>query len=520
MSSYGSLAEKLRQGIEAARKGDKVTAQKLLRQVVDGDHDNEVAWMWLASTIDNLNERKQALEQALRINPENTRAQEALNQLNTVLGVSATARKTSSAAPGRASRAPAASPAGSLRAALGDESPAGGRSSGFILIIVGALLAVGVLAAVIFGVINGRQPSPPNAATIAAQQVILNLTLAYTPIAEVRFPTETPFYGVIVTPDNLATLPPSFTPTFTPTPEPSATPTATPFPPSMFFLFFTSLGESGGQPALYRAAGDGTNEIEVGPASAGFDDVAVSPNGQLIAFVRTATYDKDGASVTAPELFVAPAGQPDQARQITQLGGSALSSPTWAPDSIQLMFVSNYDGEDELWTVTEDGNNLRQFTFNEFADRDPAWSPKGDVILYTSEQANRAGSGLTELFTISTDGLTVNQITDAEGSSYSPAWSPDGQFIVFASDRSGDGDIYIAEASGQAVRLLTSDDGGAEDRQPEFIPIGNSLVFLSNRGGNAFQFYMTDRRGSSISRLSDSGRDVLSYAYRPDPTLR
>ncbi len=498
-------SEKLRQGIEAARKGDKATAQKLLRQVVEIDKDNEIAWMWLASTMDNLQERKQALEQALRINPENTRAQEALNQLNAALGTTSPPRR-----PGRG---PGAVP--DIRSV--QQSSGGGTR--VLVAILATVVALGALALVIFAIINSRVPAPPNQATIAAQQALLNLTLAPTATIDPDTYTATPFYGVIVTPRNPVDLPPTFTPTFTPTDEPTATPTATPFPPSMVFLFFTSLG-SGGQPALYRSLGDGTSEAEVGSASLGFSDVAVSPDGRLIAFVRTVTYDKDGVSVTAPELFIAPAGTPDQARQATQIGASQMSSPTWAPDSIQLMFVSNFDGDAELWTITEDGNNLRQFTFNDFADRDPAWSPDGSVILYASEQANKAGSGLTELFTITADGQTITQITDAEGSSYSPAWSRDGKSIVFASDRSGDGDIYIAEASGQATRLLTSDDKGAEDRSPAFIPVGNNIVFLSNRGGDSFQLFMVDPRGTTVSRLSDSGRDVQSFAYRPDPTLR
>lgn len=77
----------------------------------------------------------------------------------------------------------------------------------------------------------------------------------------------------------------------------------------------------------------------------------------------------------------------------------------------------------ELWTTTDDGNNQQQITNNDFADRDPAWSPKGDVIVYASEQANGTGTGLTELFSITPDGITINQLTDANNSSYSPAWS-------------------------------------------------------------------------------------------------
>src|SRR5687768_16165591 len=45
------------------------------------DGDNEVAWMWYASVLDAVAEREHALRQVLDINPNNTRAREALARL-------------------------------------------------------------------------------------------------------------------------------------------------------------------------------------------------------------------------------------------------------------------------------------------------------------------------------------------------------------------------------------------------------------------------------------------------------
>jgi len=50
-------------------------------------------------------------------------------------------------------------------------------------------------------------------------------------------------------------------------------------------------------------SGDGTGDQPIGAATDGYSDIAYAPNGQLVAFVRTAKYDKNGTSVTAPELF-------------------------------------------------------------------------------------------------------------------------------------------------------------------------------------------------------------------------
>ncbi len=496
MAGTSGLQSKLQAGIEAARRGDRVNAQKLLRTVLDADPNNEVAWMWLASVLDNLAERRQALEQALRINPNNTRAKAALEQLNAVLPPARGQRKPVPTAPAAAPRLP-------------DER--GGNS---ILIIVGVLAALLVLALIIFSLVaRTQQPVPPNEETRVA---ILNTATPTATIDPASY-TATPFFGIIVTPASLPTLPPTFTPTFTPV-IPTETPTPTAIPLNTFLLWYTSVNAGESQPSLFRMNGDGTGDQPVAPA--GFSDIAVSPDQRLMAFVRVVTYDQNGQSVTAPELFIAPLNDLSQARQITTLGSDSLGHPSWAPDSIRLVFSSDYDGDSELWTITEDGNNLLRLTDNDLADLEPAWSPDGSVIVYASEQANGPGTGLTELFSIAPEGGKITQLTDAQGSSYSPSWSPDGKRIAFASDRGGDGDIYIMDSDGQNYIRLTVDDGSAEDRIPAFTPVGSAVIFVSNRaGGRDFQFYQVDLNGRQVVRLVDPGRSVDSFSFRPEPLL-
>ncbi|MEP6985480.1 MAG: hypothetical protein ABI970_07775 [Chloroflexota bacterium] len=500
MAGNTSLDEKLRTGIEAARRGDKATASRLLRQVVDITPNNEVAWMWLASALDNLQERKAALEQALRINPSNTRAQQALDQLNAVLGTPA--------APRRGGTATAALP-----------RPAGGGN--VLVTVIGAVVVLAIIVLIIFSVVsNSQQVTLPNPAT---QQAVLSTPLPTATIDPKDY-TPTPQYGIIVTidPARLPTLPATFTPIPTLTTVP-ITPTATAYPMSQFSMLYTSIKDGQSQPALFSVNAAGTDDKQLADGTDGFIDIAYSPDGLKIAFVRSTTYDNNGTSVTSPELFVAPVNNPAAAVRITHFGKTEVSHPSWAPDNKQLVVASNYDGDMELWTLTDDGNNQTQITNNDFADRDPAWSPKGDVIVYASEQANGAGNNQLQLFSITPDGKTIDQLTSAGGSSYTPSWSPDGSRIVFASDRNGDSDIFIMDPNGQNYSLLTSDStstsNGAEDRTPAFNPAGQMLIFTSNRGGGAMQLYMSDLTGTTVTRLADPGLDIQSFSLKPEPLL-
>lgn len=68
----------LQQGITAAQSGLREEARSLLLQVVEADERNEQAWLWLAGVVDDPDDMRTSLENALQLNPENTRARQGL----------------------------------------------------------------------------------------------------------------------------------------------------------------------------------------------------------------------------------------------------------------------------------------------------------------------------------------------------------------------------------------------------------------------------------------------------------
>jgi tetratricopeptide (TPR) repeat protein len=68
----------LRQGIAAARAGDKETARNLLMRVVEQDENNAAAWLWLSGVVESLDDRQVCLENVLALDPQNQAARQGL----------------------------------------------------------------------------------------------------------------------------------------------------------------------------------------------------------------------------------------------------------------------------------------------------------------------------------------------------------------------------------------------------------------------------------------------------------
>lgn len=79
-----------------------------------------------------------------------------------------------------------------------------------------------------------------------------------------------------------------------------------------------------------------------------------------------------------------------------------------------------------LWMAAADGSGSFQFTFGDKSSGNPAWSPCGRWIAFTS-----ARSGKSNLWIIRADGGEAEQLTDVKTGVGGFSWSPDGTRIAF-----------------------------------------------------------------------------------------
>jgi len=180
----------------------------------------------------------------------------------------------------------------------------------------------------------------------------------------------------------------------------------------------------------------------------------------------------------------------------------------------KIAFVSNRDGNDELYMMDYDGANATRLTFNKVVDYSPSWSPDGKMIAYTSYQSLVPGLYILNIYEGTRTAVSL------KGNNFSPAWSSDGKKLAFCSSMDGNSEIYTADASEDnikrksfAIKRLTFNSG--IDTAPSWSPTGREIVFTSDRGGTP-QIYVMDAEGSNVRRISFGGSTYLdSPAWSP-----
>lgn len=185
--------------------------------------------------------------------------------------------------------------------------------------------------------------------------------------------------------------------------------------------------------------------------------------------------------------------------------------PAWSPDGKRITFETNRDGNWEIYIMNADGSEQKRLTNNNFEDHDPDWSPDGKKIVFHSNRSD----GIWRIWAMDVeDDFHQESLTDNPNGDWAASWSPDGKRIAFASDFvTGKGEIYMMNSDGSNLVNLTQNS--ARDSVPHWSPDGSKIAFYSERDGNR-EIYVMMANGENQERLTNnSSRDFLG-TWSPD----
>jgi eukaryotic-like serine/threonine-protein kinase len=231
--------------------------------------------------------------------------------------------------------------------------------------------------------------------------------------------------------------------------------------------------------------------------------LAIQPTG-ISTFTATATRQPTAESTPTPGSTPIPVA--------TSVGGG----------SGQIVFASSRSVVPQLYLVNADGTDLTQLTNMDNGACQPSWAPDGMRLVFISPCLGRGEIFETiynesSLYIINVDGTGLKQLTPSPGSDFEPAWSPDGKQIAFTSVRGGFRQIYTLDVDSLAVTLLTNTTDAIESSEPSWSPDGTKIVYTVKRVGT-YQVWSMNSNGQEAVQLVRSGQDLWDYlpAWSPD----
>ncbi len=260
-------------------------------------------------------------------------------------------------------------------------------------------------------------------------------------------------------------------------------------------IAFTRNGNGVARTDLWIADADGSNARELARTDIGTAHPRWSPDGKSIAVVTP----RGGRVMQSVILFDALTGTAKTLTSPPKAG--EVSSVVWTADGRHIIYVR----AESVEAVVGSSAKIVRHDVRSDTSEVIGWSSHNGVVLDLLADgrivldSRSPRDNLREI-----GGETEKWVTRGNSSDRQPAYSPDGKALLFTSNRSGNLDLWLTTIDG-VVRRVTDD--ASEDWDPAFTPDGKKIVWSSGRSGN-LEIWIANADGTGAKQISRDGVDA------------
>jgi Tol biopolymer transport system component len=229
--------------------------------------------------------------------------------------------------------------------------------------------------------------------------------------------------------------------------------------PALATVAFVSTSQGLRQMKVVDAAGTPLATLDAGDTR----DMRLSPDGRLVAFEEV-----DGETGTR-EIWVHDLARRSRIR-LTQHPGEDMA-PLWSPDSRTVYFLSTREAKPSLYAVSAQGGQ-RESRLLDFNGQVVPYeiTPDGRSLVF--QQLDQQGGW--DIWKSSLDGASPTPLVQSAHNDREPAVSPDGRFLAYSTPESGGQQVWVMPLPADGRRIRVSSDYG---REPAWSADGSTLYY-------------------------------------------
>ena len=197
-------------------------------------------------------------------------------------------------------------------------------------------------------------------------------------------------------------------------------------------------------------------------AEKNIEDFELSPKGERALFVARG------------DIFTTPI-EKGPVRNLTNSSNAHDKWARWSPDGKKIAFISDLSGEEQVYTVDQDGTGKPEQLTDKFKAMlyQPEWAPDGKRLAFSDKDG--------KLYMLTVANKKVEQIADDKyGMIHDYAWSANGGHLAFSmSDSNEYRSIYIWNADDNKLKRITGTY--FNEHNPVWDTEGDYLYYLSER---------------------------------------